>query len=240
MVSIIIPALNEENYLPLLLQSIKNQDFKGEYEIIVADAGSIDKTREIAKIFGCKIVKGGLPAKGRNEGVKIAKGDILLFIDADVILPKDFLQKTIKEVSKRNLDVAGFLIFPVAGEKFIYRLIFQIYNFWIRAFEKVLSHSTMVILIKRQLHQKIKGFDEDIKIGEDHWYVRQASKYGKFGIIKSTKVFASMRRFEKDGLIKTCLKYIFAGIYMLLFGPIKKEFFKYEFNHYKNNPLEKI
>jgi len=217
MVSIIIPALNEENYLPLLLQSIKNQDFKGEYEIIVADAGSIDKTREIAKIFGCKIVKGGLPAKGRNEGVKIAKGDILLFIDADVILPKDFLQKTIKEVSKRNLDVAGFLIFPVAGEKFIYRLIFQIYNFWIS-----------------------KGFDEDIKIGEDHWYVRQASKYGKFGIIKSTKVFASMRRFEKDGLIKTCLKYIFAGIYMLLFGPIKKEFFKYEFNHYKNNPLEKI
>jgi glycosyltransferase involved in cell wall biosynthesis len=234
MISIIIPTLNEEDYLPLLLESIKNQDFDGEYEIIVADAGSVDKTREIAKSFGCRVVKGGLPAKGRNEGAKIAKDDILLFIDADVILPKNFLQKTIEEVSRRNLDVAGFLISPQNPKQHIYKFAYNLYNFWGRNLEKFSPQATMIILAKKDLHQRIKGFDEDIKIGEDHWYVRQASKYGKFGIIKSTKVFASMRRFEKDGLIKTCLKYIFTGIYMFLFGPIKREIFKYEFNHYKN------
>ncbi len=74
MISIIIPTLNEEKYLPKLLRSIKEQDFKEELEIIVADANSEDKTREIAKKFSCKIVEGGLPAKARNEGAKIAKG----------------------------------------------------------------------------------------------------------------------------------------------------------------------
>ena len=69
MLSIIIPTLNEEKLLSLLLKEIKKQNFL-DYEIIVADANSGDKTVEIAKSFGCKIVKGGLPPKGRNEGAK--------------------------------------------------------------------------------------------------------------------------------------------------------------------------
>ena len=72
MLSIIIPALNEEKYLPLLLGEIKKQNFADDLEIIVADAGSVDKTIEIARSFGCEITKGGLPAKGRNEGGKVA------------------------------------------------------------------------------------------------------------------------------------------------------------------------
>lgn len=56
--SIIIPTYNEEEYLPKLLEGIKSQDFE-DYEIIVADANSTDKTREIAEVYGCKIVDGG-------------------------------------------------------------------------------------------------------------------------------------------------------------------------------------
>ncbi len=78
MLSIIIPTLNEENYLPLLLESIKKQNFN-DYEIIVADAGSTDKTLEIAKNYGCITMAGGLPAKGKNEGAGMAKGDLLFF-----------------------------------------------------------------------------------------------------------------------------------------------------------------
>ena len=54
MISIIIPTLNEEKYLPLLLSSIKKQNFN-DYEIIIADAGSDDKTLEIVKNYNCKI-----------------------------------------------------------------------------------------------------------------------------------------------------------------------------------------
>ncbi len=73
--SIVVPAYNEEKYLPKLLSCIKKQTYK-DCEIIVADANSRDRTKETAKKYGCKIVKsGGLPAIGRNNGAKAAKGD---------------------------------------------------------------------------------------------------------------------------------------------------------------------
>ena len=77
-ISIIIPTLNEARFLPKLLESIKKQTFT-DYEVIVADAGSKDKTLEIAKKYGARIVKGGFPAEGRNAGARAAKGDFLFF-----------------------------------------------------------------------------------------------------------------------------------------------------------------
>jgi glycosyltransferase involved in cell wall biosynthesis len=238
MISIIIPTLNEERYLPKLLESIRNQNFDGKYEIIIADANSLDKTREIAESFGCKVVKGGLPAKGRNEGARVARGEIFLFIDADVILPKDFLKNTLEEFLKRNLDCGGFLAYP-QNKKIIYKAIFTVYNLWAKATEKIFPSGWMAILTKRDLHYKIKGFDEEVKIGEDHWYLKNASKFGRFGIIRSTRIFGSTRRFENDGIFLTCLKYIFAGLHMLFLGPIKSNIIRYEFNHYKNNRYKK-
>ena len=96
MISIIIPALNEENYLPRLLGSLEKQNLK-DYEIILADAGSKDRTIEIAKKYGCKVVPGGLPAKGRNEGAKAARGDLFLFLDSDLVLPEGFLDAFLQE-----------------------------------------------------------------------------------------------------------------------------------------------
>lgn len=234
MISIIVPALNEEKYLPKLLESIKNQKIEEEYEIIVADANSKDKTKEIAKNFGCKIVQGGLPAKGRNQGAKIARGEILLFLDADTVLPPNFLKKALEEFKKRKLKVASFKIFST-NKKIIYKLIFGFYNFWIILTEKILPHGDMAILIYKDIHFKINGFDQNIVFAENVDYVRRASKFGKFGIIKSVVLLTSPRRFEKDGIIATCLKNIVAEIYMLIFGPIKKEIFKYQFNHYENH-----
>lgn len=101
MLSIIIPTLNEEKHLEKLLKSIKKQDFN-HYEIIVADAGSKDKTLEIAKRYKCRIAKGGSPAQGRNQGAEEARGDLLLFLDADVILPDKIFGKTLKEFKKEN------------------------------------------------------------------------------------------------------------------------------------------
>jgi len=224
MISIIIPTLNEEKYLPKLLKSIKKQNFN-DYEIIVADANSIDKTVEVAKSFACKITKGGLPAIGRNQGAKIAKGDIFLFIDADSALPDDFLDSLLKEFKKRNLDIASFPLY-VKGNRFD-KFAYWIYNFWTKISAKFLPHTTNSLLVKKEIHQKINGFDEEIKIGEDHDYVKRAAKYGKFAFIKTKPILASDRRFKKDGRFKTYLKYILAGIYMLIFGPVKSDKIRY-------------
>jgi glycosyltransferase involved in cell wall biosynthesis len=203
-------------------------------EIIVSDGGSKDKTVNIAKRFGCKIVDGGKsPAVGRNKGVEIAKGNLLLFLDADVILPEDFFAKTFKELKSRNLDIATFCLVPQTKNKFKKFLFDLFYNLPILISEKFLSHGSQAILVKKEIFQKVGGFDKNIKFAEDHSFVRKAKKFGKFGIFRSTAVFSSLRRFEKEGWVKLYLKYLAAEIYMILFGDIKKDIFKYKFGHFK-------
>jgi len=226
MLSIIIPTLNEEKYLPLLLEEIKKQDFDG-YEIVVADAGSEDKTVQIAKNYGCKIVKGGLPAKGRNEGAKEARGDTFLFMDADnIFLPENFLKNLLEEFEKRKLEVASFPIYPQGN--WFDKVAYGLYNnFLVNLTQKFSAYATNSVLVRKEIHQKIGGFDEEIKIAEDHAYAKRARKFGKFGFIKTEPVLTSTRRFEQDGRTKTYLKYFLAGIYMFFLGDIKSDIFKY-------------
>jgi len=231
MLSIIIPTLNEENYLPILLDSIRNQGFK-DLEIIIADAGSEDKTIEIAKGFGCKIIKGGLPARGRNEGAKVARGNLFLFLDADTILPEDFFEKALKEFKERNLDIASFCLEAKTKSKFKKILFDAFYNLPILILEKILAHGAQAILVKKEIFEKVGGFDEEIKFAEDHSFMRKAKKFGKFGILRTVRAFSSLRRFEREGFIKTYLKYLLAEIYMIFFGDIKKEIFKYKFGNF--------
>jgi len=231
--SIIIPTLNEEKYLPILLSQITKQNFT-DYEIIIADAGSTDKTVEIAKSFGCKVVKGGLPAKGRNEGAKVAKGEIFLFMDADnIYLPDRFLEKLISEFKRRNLGVASFPIYPKGN--FIDKICYFLYNKFVEIFQRWTAFATNCVLIKREVFENIGGFDEEVFIGEDHDLAKRAAKISKFGFIKTEPILTSARRFEVDGRFKTYGKYLLAGIYMLFFGSVKKKLFEYRFNDLKNS-----
>lgn len=230
--SIIIPTLNEEQYLPLLLESIKAQTFT-DYEIIVADAGSQDKTVEIAQNFGCRATKGGLPAKGRNEGAKIAQGNLFLFTDADnIFVSPSFLEDLIVQFKERNLGSASFLIHSDGNslDKFFYLF----YNLWVKLTQNLLPHATNSVLVKRSIHQKMGGFDEEIKIAEDQEYVRRAQKYGKFGLIETDPVLNSCRRYRAEGRIKNYLKYFLSGIIMFFSGAVKSDIFKYRFNYKKN------
>ncbi len=229
--SIIIPALNEEKQISSLLNSLKNQSLK-DYEIILADAGSKDKTRAIAKSFGVKIIKGGLPAKGRNEGAKIAKGKLLLFLDADVVLPGMFLENALKEFSSREFRIAGFRLIPMGGI-ISEALFFFFYNFPISILGSLLPHAAMGILVEKSLFDKVGGFDETIALAEDHYFARQVAKIGKFGVIRSTKIYISTRRFKKDGWVRTGISYLLCELYMIFIGPVRKDIFKYNYTHLK-------
>ncbi len=234
MLSIIIPTLNEEKYLPKLLESIKEQDFY-DYEVIISDAGSKDRTLDIANRFGCVIAKGGLPAKGKNSGARIAKGDILLFSDADTIFPKGFLKSNISEFEKRNLSVAGVFVRTFEPGIF-YRFLFDFfYNFPALVSEKFIIHTAVAIFAEKKVFLLLNGFDEDIKIAEDHDLGRRARKFGKTGILKSAPILTSLRRYEKDGWIRTYFKYLFTELHMIFIGPVKSDIIKYEFNHYSKD-----
>ena len=91
-ISVIIPALNEEKYILHSLEGLKKQSFK-DFEVIVCDGNSTDRTREIAKKYAMVVIekRKGMAA-GRNGGARVAKGDILVFLDADTKPSKDLLK----------------------------------------------------------------------------------------------------------------------------------------------------
>lgn len=231
MLSIIILALNEEKYLPILLESIRAQKIK-DYEIIVADAGSKDKTVEIARQSGCVVIKGGLPAKGRNEGVKVAKGDLLLFLDADIFLPEGFLEKVLNDVREKNISIANFpILFYPTGV--LDRLISKFYNIVTNLTKSFSAHAAGgVLLATKEIHEKISGFDESIVLAEDYDYARRAQKFVKFEFLKTPPVLYSNRRFKTEGYIKTCIKYVLIELHLIFLGPIRTDIFKYRFAHY--------
>ncbi|RJQ39376.1 MAG: glycosyltransferase [Dehalococcoidia bacterium] len=96
MISIIIPALNEEKLLPACLDSLRKQDYSGEYEIIVADNGSRDRTADIARSFGARVIACREKRSvffARQVGADTARGDIIAQADADTVYPSDWLKR---------------------------------------------------------------------------------------------------------------------------------------------------
>lgn len=229
-VSIVIPTFNEERFLPNLLTSIKNQTVSPK-EILIVDAFSIDQTRDVAKRFGCQIIKGGLPAKARNNGAKLASEEILLFLDADVVLPPAFLERTITEMNERKLDIASCFMTPRSSLK-VDRFLHQFANQYMRVTQKFHPHIPgACIFVKKAVHEKIGGFDESLILAEDHDYIRRAKKQGKFSYLKSYKIPISVRRLTEEGRVKVILKYIAIELHLIFVGKIRKDIFSYKFGN---------
>ncbi len=230
MISIVIPTYNEEKYLPILLKSIKKQSYK-DYEIIVSDNNSKDKTRKIAKKFKCKVVNGGYPPIARNNGAKHAKYN-LLFLDADVILKNnDFLEKFLGKIKQNKLEITTCKVLP-DSKKISHKIYYFIKNYGNKySFKKHVSGQCL--FITKKLFKKINGYDESLLLGEEHDLAQRAIKHGgKFGFYMDLHVHNYPRRLEKEGTIIVLLKSAYSELYRLFIGKIKKPIYKYEFGNY--------
>lgn len=229
--SIIVPCKNEEKDLPKLLASIKKQTFT-DYEIIVADAPTTtDRTREIAEAGGARVVEGGMPGPGRNRGAAVAKGKILLFLDADVVLiSKRYLEDVLKEFEELKADMATCYVVPDSPLA-VDRALHHVYNVFIKLTERVHPHVPgFCILVRRSVHEGIHGFDEDIPYAEDIDYVLRAVKAGyRFRVLSSQSISVSVRRFEKDGRWNIAMKYMYTKARIIAKGPFRHKMpFRYE------------
>ena len=233
--SIIIPTYNEEEYLPVLLESIKEQNFT-DYEIIVADANSSDNTVKIAKEYGCIVVDGGMPAVGRNNGAKIAKGDYLLFLDSDLKLTEDYLAKVIYEFKMERLGIAITQMKPLS-KKTEDKILHDLANLFMISVEKIKPHGAGCygIIAKRDLHNRCGGFNEELNFGEDTEYIERLAKKEKFKVLRNAKIGVSTRRLEEEGLSTLAKQYSKSTINDFLGIRTDATDLNYEFNHGKEH-----
>lgn len=227
-VSIVIPTKNEEALLPRLLSALAIQTFR-DFEIVLADAFSTDRTREIAASAGARVIDGGMPGPGRNLGAKQATGDILFFLDADVLLPNEhFLNDVIAEFDSCGADVATCKLKPMS-ERSDDRFGHDVYNYYVRATEHVMPHASgACIIAKRSAHEAIGGFDEGVVFAEDCEYVQRAHKTGfRFRQLQSHPLLVSVRRLERDGRWRIAAKYLYGELYMRTRGPFRHMPYEY-------------
>src|SRR5512145_266656 len=230
--SVIIPCLNEAAHLPGLLEVLQAQTCPPD-EIIVADAGSTDGTVELAREHGARVVPGGMPGPGRNAGARAAQGKVFLFLDADVLPGSDFIECALSEFERESYAVATCPT-EALSDDLSDKLIMDATNLYLQI---ILPFSPRApgfcIFARRAVHEVIGGFDETLKLSEDHDYVRHASQHGEFGLLTSARIPVSMRRLEKEGIVGLALKYLWCEMYALAGKPIRSLPFEYEFGAFE-------
>jgi glycosyltransferase involved in cell wall biosynthesis len=222
-ISVCIPAKNEEEHLARIIPALRRQTVPPD--IIVALAPSKDRSEKVALKLGAKVVKGGLPGYGRNRAAEKSQGDIIFFLDADVMPCCDaFLEHAAQEMLRRGCDVATVDNYQSSG-KLRYRVYYRaIQNPSIRAcatFHAPRAIGTCIIATVHA-HHMIGGFDEKIAWAEDVEYVQRAAKRGfQFAILsRPLYIITSPRRLEKDGVLRNILFGLKAEWHRLFKGEI--------------------
>ena len=222
LVSVIIPTLNEERYIEDCLKSLKKQSFKN-YEIIVSDGLSTDNTVKIAKKYTKNIISSkdkGI-GDGRNKGAKIAKGEILLFMDADTTVAPNLLEKLAE--SMKNKDIIGLTTEIKSKEalELIDIIDFKIYNFFVKASLYLPFFTPQIpgvcLCIKKSIFKKVGGFNKEMKTCEDLEFCEKAKRYGKFLYLKGSYANTSIRRMKKWGRLKFLTYQTFSLINYIFF-----------------------
>ncbi|MEW6592535.1 MAG: glycosyltransferase [Candidatus Hadarchaeota archaeon] len=220
MISVITPTLNEGKYMEKLMKALKAQDNQ-DFEVIVSDSHSDDNTAAIAKKYGARVVLSERlgPGVGRNIGAKAAKGEILLFIDADTTPSPQLLSKVKAVLEKRKNVIGGTCQFYPSQGNVIDWFIYAITNAAARA---MIASGTpqdpgYCFFYRREVFEKLGGLRTDLSFNETHDLAMRSRPYGKFTFLKAP-VFTSLRRYRKLGYLKTIKTYLGSTIYYLRTG----------------------
>jgi len=204
--SVVIPTLNEERYVGILLAALCKQDFK-DFEVIVVDAKSIDRTKEVVKKYNKRLnitfvesPKKGVSAQ-RNYGAKLSVNEHLIFFDADVDPEPRFLSKIVAYVKRKPADVLTSWNIPIS-DKLVDEFIFWFHNALVLETIKKISPGAIgtFIYVRKSVFKKINGFDESISFAEDWDLARRIFEKGyKYVLLKDPKIRVSVRRFDMEG-----------------------------------------
>lgn len=236
--SIIIPAYNEEKNIGCCLISVFSQKEAPEYEVIVVDNASSDGTaRVVQENFPlARLIYE--PKKGvtlaRNRGATLARGETLVFVDADVVLPLRHLKKIAAKFRNdgKLILVSGPHLYTIDSNfyirfflSFVYRFLASPAEYFFNRFLNLASSLNAGNFAVLKTHfQKVGGFNEKIAFfGDEADLSLKLRKLGKVRFFLDLGAASSARRFKKEGLLKLFLKYTLNVVWPVFF---KKPFTK--------------
>ena len=208
-ISIIIPTLNEGKVLKNTIENIPENPYT---ELIVVDGGSTDRTEGIARLYTEKFYSVATPSRAEqmNLGARYAEGDLLLFLHADSLLPKDGLNR-IREVIASGA-IGGAFDLSIDSNRPSLRLIAFIAT--IRSRLTRIPYGDQGIFVKKAVFEEIGGF-KSIPLMEDIDFSLRLKKRGKVVFIKD-EIVTSDRRWEREGVIWGTLRNWFLTVLFYL------------------------
>lgn len=199
-ISVIIPALNEEQAIGGTIQNLEGSDID---ELIVVDGGSSDRTTEIAEALGAQVVHG--PANRgcqQNLGAQRAKGSALLFLHADTVLSTGFADQVRTVLAKPGTS-AGAFRFRLDAPGWKMRLIEKVVAMRCRAFG--MPYGDQAIFMSRAAFDQAGQFAE-LPVMEDFDLVRRLRRLGTISLADGTAT-TSARRWRREGVWRVTLRH---------------------------------
>ena len=237
--SFVVPAYNEEAYLPACLESVlaQTRELGDAVEIIVVNNASTDRTREVALGYpGVRVVDE--PQKGltfaRQAGFAASSGELIANVDSDSRLTEGWVAKVLAEFAAEPKLVAlsgPFIYYDMSPSQRVSVRIFYAIAYLVYALNRyVLRAGSMVqggnFVLRRAALEKIGGFNTAIAFyGEDTDIARRMNQVGEVKFTFELKMFSSARRLKKEGTLRIALRYSI-NYFWTIFGktPYTKEY----------------
>ena len=234
--SVIIPTLNEEKYLPTLLNCLTHQTDQ-DFEVIISDAKSSDKTVSVASEYSQKlnliVISSDKKnvAHQRNMGAESASANYLLFLDADGGFGNNFIQHLRTEIEK-DLDANFIFYLGVQTSSLLIRFLSKIINAIVFTSQFLPNSFTSggFICVKKDVFNNVGGYDETIYYAEDTDLtnrIRHANYRVK--LLYDLVVIFSLRRVEKIGLWRALKILIWGSLPLLIWGTMKAKMPLFEY-----------
>lgn len=238
-VSIVIPTQNERAHIAPLLHDLRRQTLPPR-EILVIDGGSTDGTPEMAAAVPGVRVLAMAPSLGRQRqrGLDEARGEIVVFLDADVRVPETFLERALAQMRRRRLRAACPCYWPRPSTLPI-QAIFAFFNALFVLLQWVLpSGAGMGILVEREFALRAGGVRGDLRY-DDIEFIRRLGRRGRFGMLWLL-LFVSDRRFRTEGVLPLLGKYLLLSI-LFTFGLFRlAHAVGYRFGHHRADRSEQV
>jgi glycosyltransferase involved in cell wall biosynthesis len=218
MISVVVPAYNEEQNISMCLESLCRQTLpRDQYEIIVVDGGSKDRTREIAARYADMVfIQTSKKVGGaRNDGALKAKGEIIATTDADCIIPEDWLG-VITAGFERNPDVIQLFgpVDPKEGgiKNHLFLSLantFSRFGYYSGLFYYTLGCNSA---FRKEAFMQA-GMYACIDAGDDLEIAQRMKDYGRVKFENRMRVTFSMRRYEQFGTLQSLYDWVYIVVH---------------------------